>query len=125
MQDTKYFKGYEFQCPCCGVENMSDRFIEKLTIARHNAGIPFVISSGYRCQKHNREVGGVEDSAHTNGFAADIHVHNSRERFLMLKSLFAVGFSRIGIGKDFIHVDDDYSKPRKVVWGYYGSDDDK
>lgn len=37
-------------------------------------GRPLVITSGYRCPELNRAVGGVWDSAHVRGVAADIHV---------------------------------------------------
>jgi hypothetical protein len=43
---------------------------------------------------------------------------NSTQRYATLKGLFLVGFSRIGIGKNFIHVDDDSEKAMKVVWLY-------
>src|ERR1700753_3666220 len=35
-------------------------------------GFPIVVSSGYRCAELNGLVGGVSDSAHTHGLAADI-----------------------------------------------------
>lgn len=34
-------------------------------------GAPLIISSGYRCPALNRAVGGVPDSAHVQGYAAD------------------------------------------------------
>lgn len=36
-------------------------------------GQPIIVSSGYRCPKLNRAVGGVASSQHTLGQAADIH----------------------------------------------------
>jgi hypothetical protein len=35
---------------------------------------PVIITSGYRCPKLNEAVGGVDDSWHTYGLAADFHV---------------------------------------------------
>ena len=37
-------------------------------------GKPIVITSGYRCPELNQKVGGVANSWHTQGNAADIHV---------------------------------------------------
>lgn len=37
-------------------------------------GKPIVITSGYRCNELNKRVGGVANSWHTQGNAADIHV---------------------------------------------------
>jgi len=115
----KYFKLEEFKCPCCGEVHMDDKFLSMLDLARTIAGIPFVITSGYRCKKHNKEIGGVPDSAHTKGLASDIRVNNSIERYMIVISLLQAGFNRIGIGSDFIHVDCDESKPQYVIWTYY------
>jgi uncharacterized protein YcbK (DUF882 family) len=115
----KYFNRDEFACNCgCGDNNTDAQFIAKLSAARHRAGIPFVISSGYRCIIHNKAVGGKKDSAHRHGVACDIHVADSRSRYKILESLLHLGFHRIGVAKTFIHVDNDISKDKKVVWVY-------
>ena len=118
----KYFKIDEFKCPCCGKTDMNKEFLEKIDKARELAGVPFVITSGYRCPKHNKEVGGKPDSAHTKGLAADIKCIRSRDRFKIIKALIDAGFTRFGIGKNFIHADIDSSKPQEVVWTYYGKE---
>jgi len=115
----KYFKLSEFKCPCCGKADMQQEFLDKIDKARDKAGIPFVITSGYRCPKHNKEVGGRPNSAHTKGLAADIKCTNSRDRYKMVKALLEAGFTRIGVGKDFIHADIDETKPQEVIWTYY------
>jgi hypothetical protein len=43
---------------------------------------------------------------------------NSRERFLIVSACIVAGFTRIGVGSGFIHVDDDPGKPPKVLWLY-------
>lgn len=46
---------------------------------REEYGYPIVVSSGYRCRKLNKVVGGVKNSAHIDGRAADIRaVHACR-----------------------------------------------
>ncbi len=114
----KYFKIDEFRCPCCGKVDMDEGFLQLLDHARGLAQIPFRITSGFRCEKHNREVGGKPDSAHLSGHAVDIFVHSSKDRFKIVKSLIDVGFRRIGIAHNFIHVDNDTSKPWGVIWLY-------
>lgn len=42
-------------------------------------GKPIVITSGYRCPELNKRVGGVTNSWHTQGNAADIHVSSLAE----------------------------------------------
>ena len=71
--------------------------------ARGYAGIPFVITSGYRCPEHDRAVGGKGN--HPTGKAADIRCATGPERLAILEGLIRTGFKRIGIGRDFIHVD--------------------
>lgn len=41
---------------------------------RDMVNTPIVITSGYRCPKVNRLVGGVDNSQHMSGCAADFHV---------------------------------------------------
>ena len=117
--DFKYFNLEEFNCPCLpnsGV-NMDKEFILKLEKAREIANIPFRISSGYRCEEHNEKVGGVKNSSHLKGLAADIKVGSGNERYIILNSLILAGFKRLGIAKTFIHVDLDHEKPNSV-WTY-------
>lgn len=54
---------------------------------------PIIITSGYRCEKLNKAVGGVANSWHQQGNAADIHIadeENAREIFEILKTLPSV-----------------------------------
>ncbi|TQE96895.1 MAG: peptidase M15 [Spiribacter salinus] len=116
-QRVQYFQRREFGDGEPGVEP-DPMLVEKLDEARKYAGVPFVIESGLRTIEHNREVGGVDDSAHVTGKAVDILCTNSRYRWHILDALFAVGFLRVGIGRNFIHVDIDKDKPKEVAWLY-------
>ncbi len=122
MSNFKYFKLSEFKCKCgCNmpdevVENLTTKLISLLDIAREKSRIPFIITSGYRCPEYNELVGGVKNSAHTKGLAADIKVGSGYQRYAILKSLLDVGFTRIGIYRNFIHCDVDYTKPSPVIW---------
>lgn len=44
-------------------------------IRRENGGNPMIVSSAYRCAKHNAEVGGVANSHHLYGQAMDVHIN--------------------------------------------------
>ena len=112
-----HFKLDEFRCKCgCGGLKISNRSAKKLDNARAIAGIPFIILSAYRCEEHNNKVSQVEMSAHRTGHAYDIKATNSRDRCKILISLITAGFNRFGLYSNFIHVDDDPSKPKDVMW---------
>jgi len=83
---------------------MESEFLEKLDAAREIAGIPFVISSGYRCPKHNKEVGSTATN-HPLGVASDIRCTDGPSRFKIIAALIQAGFTRIGVAKTFIHCD--------------------
>ena len=114
----KHFTLSEFECTCCGQVNMDKDFLKMLDEARDIAEMPFIVSSGYRCAKHNKEIGGSKDSAHLTGRAADIVCGNNAARKTIILSLLATGFTRIGVGKNFIHVDSDVTKMQNVMWLY-------
>ena len=85
--------------------------------ARDIANEPFVITSGYRTPRHNTNVGGVENSAHVGGWAADIVITSFEQGQRIAKALYAAGFRRIGIANTFIHADNDPTKA-PAIWGY-------
>ena len=91
--------------------------VRRLELIRQIIGKTIVIASGCRCPAYNKKVGGVPDSAHLKGKAADVYVPNSRFRFSFLNWAFSY-FRRIGVGQDFIHVDIDDEKPINVCWTY-------
>lgn len=115
----RYFKDEEFECQCheCGM-NVSDDLKHMLDNARHHAGIPFIITSGARCKKHNKKIGGSLNSSHMKGLAVDIKAESSRGRATIISSLLNAGFTRIGISDSFVHADIDVDKTPSVMWLY-------
>ena len=122
------FKASEFVCRCgCGSIGVSEKFMDMLQQARTMAGVPFAITSGCRCERHNNANSISVASDHLVGdfsicCGVDIRCVDPTIRHRMLKTFYEVGFSRIGIRQSFIHVgigrslggrnDDD------VVWLY-------
>lgn len=80
--------------------------VEKLEGLRRLAEGPVVVTSGYRCPAHNKAVGGVENSYHTQGLAADIFVY-AIDPPQLAEMAEQAGFDGIGIypGHGFVHVD--------------------
>ena len=128
----KWFKEKEFACKCCGqlpplarenvkalVTEVLDPVREKLTtstsvatrqsssklgsaLAAPSVGVPIVVNSGYCCEKHNKDVGGVRNSQHLKGEAADIHCEDNEK----LKQLIIENgkFDQLITYPTFLHV---------------------
>ena len=114
-----YFTNEEFQCKCgqCPVKTVDPVLLSRLNGLRAEYGKAIYVTSGIRCEEQNRKVGGVNDSAHLDGQAADIFCTSSHDRWLLLSH--AVGlFNRIGIGTTFIHLDVSEDHPKEVIWLY-------
>ena len=82
----------------------------------------FKITSGFRTQAYNKDLQdrgyqASTNSSHLKGCAADIACGNSKQRSIMVRALVNVGFTRIGISKTFLHVDNDQSKS-DAIWLY-------
>lgn len=105
---TAHFRRSEFDCPCCGVNNVSLRLVEALEKLRSKCGgAPIHINSGVRCQGWNERVGGVPSSQHVWGRAADIVVQGLEPVEVADKAEQVVEFRHGGIGvyDNFVHVD--------------------
>ena len=117
---TQYFSRCEFACRCgCGFDAISSELVDRLTVARMLAGVPFRITSGCRCTGHNDAVGGVVRSPHLRGLAADIAAPDSVMYAAILGAVFDADFMRIGLMDNAIHVDVRRTQ-RRVAWTYYG-----
>jgi len=113
----KYFKHVEFECRCCEKNLIAEELVAKLDKAREISGVPYTITSGFRCKKHNESIGGSENSSHLKGLAADIYTTNHKRRLKILEGLIKAGFKRIGIAKKYIHVDIEKEKSN-CIWLY-------
>lgn len=117
--DTAISRGIleQFNPPSTVIANIK-KLATQLQIARDKLGKPMVFTSGYRCQKLNKAVGGVADSAHLTGMAVDIRYNSESHAKELIDALIFAGFKRIGLGGTFIHVDIDMSKPHPACWIY-------
>lgn len=105
----KWFKEEE-------VKGLQIQFVMFLDMARDEAKIPFVLTSGFRTKEQNDAVGGAENSAHLRGVAVDIRCHTDQNRYKVISALLKVGLNRIGIYDDHIHVDADATLGQSVIW---------
>ena len=68
------------------VENLK-KVMYILDIVRVHIGKPILVNSGYRCKRLNDIVGGVQNSMHTKGLAADIRTREKEDIDTMFKFL--------------------------------------
>ena len=103
---SPYFNLSEFTCPCCKRVMLHPKLLVKLIELRKIIEKPVYITSGYRCPKYNQKVGGVINSYHRIGLAADIKVKDIN-LIELLGYAEDVDFSGIGFyeKKNFLHLD--------------------
>lgn len=82
---------------------------------RHDLGTPAIrVSSGYRSPELNKAVGGVKNSAHVEGYAADLQpVNGKQDEF---EKFFASEFSKMGYAYDQIIIE----KSKTSRWVHVG-----
>ena len=115
---SKWFKPEELACKHCGASGVTLDLIELLDWLRDQYGKPIIINSAYRCPAHNAQVGGVPESAHVTGEAADIGCSFAVDRMKLIELALDAGVNRIGVAPKFIHIDLSKTLPQNVFWLY-------
>jgi len=108
IQLTKNFRSHEFRCRCgCGQVFMDVRFMVLLQKMRENYGKPINPTSGWRCIKHNSDVGGAKNSFHMQGQACDMAYNYADELYRLIEAALDAGLNGIVLykNKKQIHVD--------------------
>lgn len=112
--EIKYFTREEFRCQCKGkycngfpVEPQ-EKMVRTVDEIRRRLGVPVTIvesgGSGVRCPVHNANVGGVANSNHLTGNAADLHSGKSPEEMARVAEEVMGNTGEIGIYAWGIHV---------------------
>ena len=113
----KYFVVYEFACPHCNECLIDDELVKILDAIREEIKSPVIVTSGYRCQEHNLEIGGAPQSKHILGIASDIVAPKLTVKELYIVAERILG-NRGGLGyypaRGFVHID-----TRKEVARWY------
>lgn len=127
--ESKYFKISEFECKgrdgCHLPENCPpSELLEVLTEIREHYNAPLIITSGYRCEHHNKEVGGAAHSQHLKGDAVDFIVKGVRTKDVYNYITLQYGDRPYGLAfkhnennpyGGFIHLD---TRGKKTRWEY-------
>lgn len=109
VQLSKNLWAHEVVCQgvgCCQESIISKRMVETYQDILDEYGDAIEITtaggSGYRCEKHNREVGGASRSLHKIGCAFDMHCRNKAKLLGIVERKITDG--EIGVYSTFIHV---------------------
>ena len=117
---SENFRASEFLCKgalCCTQGQIDEKLVEILQKIRSHFGKPVHISSAYRCAAWNKAVGGVSNSYHCYGQAADIKVEDTAPAEVA-KFAESIGVKGIGLYEtdadgNFVHVD---TRTTKSFW---------
>lgn len=113
---SKNFSRREFKCKCgrCEQVGPDPQLIEELQDMRDYFDATVTIHSGHRCPAYNRRVGGVRNSEHLKGRAADFTVkgvsNNRVQEYLLAKYKGQYGIGRY---RNFTHFD---MRPGPARW---------
>ncbi len=117
-----FFTDSELACRCgrpeCDAVRMDMDTVFKLEGLRREFGQPMHVNSARRCEFWNRhpDVKGAKDSQHLYGRAIDIRVPNAVYAMRLFELARKHGFTGIGVGKTFLHLDTRDGTP--VLFGY-------
>lgn len=85
-----------------------------LETIREVFGKPIIINSGYRSPEHNKAVGGVKNSYHVLGMAADIRPRSLKDLPMLRAVTDEINYSGgVGFYDTFVHVD---VRPNRARW---------
>lgn len=119
-KDIRYFTRAEFKCKCGGrfcngypVE-IDMNMVKIADEIRNRIGKPIQINSGIRCKTHNANVGGVSNSRHLYGNAADLGCPSgcTPEQMASIAEEIMGDTGGIGIYQWGIHIDTRSTKSR-------------
>lgn len=107
----------EFECNCgCGYDTVDVDLVKVLEFVREYYGKPVTITSGCRCESHNKKCGGSSRSQHLIGKAADFVVKGVSPEEVQYKLRMSYP-SCYGIGRStsFTHID---VRRQRADWTY-------
>lgn len=117
MNVSEHFTLQEIACHHCGVNGAKPELIDALEKLRWLLNRPIIVDDAYRCPTHNAEVGGVSNSQHVQGIAADIKVNGMtcKELYLVIRESELFGGVGVDEHKGYVHVD---LRPGSHRWTY-------
>ena len=120
------FRSVEFDChgkDCCKSTLIDEKLVELLQNIRDNFNGPVYVSSAFRCETHNANVGGATKSYHTRGQAADIYMDGIKPaeiaKYAESIGILGIGLYETNADGHFVHID---TRATKAFW--YGQNEE-
>ena len=97
------------RCPCCKEAELDPRLLPMVVRLEEKVDRILSITSGYRCKKHNQDLinkgfPASFTSRHMLGQAVDVFCLKKNQPD-MIQAARDIGFTGVGIGKNFLHFD--------------------
>ncbi len=105
---SENFRVKEFRSRCGSDKILIDEKLVTLLQKMRDKFGPISISSAYRTASHNKKVGGVSNSQHLYGLAADITIQDNSRLLEAAQYAEKIGFKGVGLDdkyQKFLHVD--------------------
>lgn len=104
---SAHFSEAELACHHCGVNGVGQPLLDALEAFRLKVGAPVIVNCAYRCPAHNAAVGGVPNSQHVLGKAADVQVAGKTSRELYELALHISFIRGLGVSDHagYLHLD--------------------
>ena len=123
-QITTHFHSTEFKCKCgCGKIYIDEELVKNLEalFKKLNAS-KCIISSGYRCSKHDKNVGGNGYAQHTKGYAADCVYYDKGGKIIPSKIVVCAAYDS-GLFKGMANINSNYQHLDVRKSGTYRGDE--
>lgn len=108
---------FEHCSPKCEISQVSEELLRVLNTVGLITNSTLVINSAFRSVDYEKSKNRPGTSSHTKGLAVDVQCLNNLDRVRLVCAFLAFGFCRIGIAKNYIHVDIDRDK-QPSLWLY-------
>lgn len=117
---SEHFTDAELACKHCGINDCQQSLVDALEQFRALVGKPVLIDDAYRCSIHNAQVGGVSNSEHVQGIAADIRVEGMSGADMEAAALKCPLIAAIGRSDNpaYIHIDTRHMNQGHARWAY-------
>jgi len=114
----------EASCPHCG-QLPSDKWLDWLQDLREACGFPLPFKSIHRCNIYNEEIGGSDESLHTQFTkwsygAADIGIADPTKRLKIIRTAIKLGTNNLEVCDFHLHIGRapvEHPQYNKLYWG--------